>query len=386
MRRLAVLVVVMVLLVAAVLLVRPGSRAPDESLVGLSSPPSVEERPAVEAEDVVALGPSDLDPGLVIAGIAVSPVAVGPLVLGQRQDDLADVGWSFRYGSGGCVRLAPVRVGEVAFSGWVVDGLLVSAQVEMTNLSGRTSPTALGFTFGRPLSEADDFSAETLTVGRTGLGDNVEVGVGSRVLDGARVVVSDLGTYGVRYLEVRAVGAPDCAVGPSGLAEQETPTMSAMALDFVGRLPSGQVGPDALVVGARVQDLRTPGSPWADLAASLDSAGCERLETAGTGATAGTTELFLLDGVVVGQRHLAAADESPGEPVVWAPEDGTLVYRTQQEYGRSGSGSPDAPQQPSTTGVVTYTAHLVPALDTAVVTAPPVLLEETTGEVCTPPA
>lgn len=370
--------IVLLALVLAVLLVRPGSQVPEDVLV-VPSPGPTGGDPSIDA---AVVGPSDLSPRLMIADIATSHLGVGPLVLGQRQGDLAGAGWMFRYGHEGCVRLVPTTVGEVAFSGWVVDGLLVSAQVEMTTLLGRTSPSTLGFVFGRPLEEARDFRHETLALGPAGPGGLVEVGIGTRAADGADVVVSDLGEYGVRFAEVRRAGAPDCQLDLGGLGETLTPTATATALDFVTGLTEEQVGPDAAVVGVGVDALRAPASPWAASIAALSSTGCERL---GSTTPAGTTELFLLDGVVVGQRYLAPGDvEWRAAPDVWSAEEGTIRHRGRHEYGRSGGTPPGTSESSIVTGAYLYAAELVTLLDTAAVVAAPLLLEETSGEVCSP--
>lgn len=329
--------IALLLLVVAVVVVRPGSRVGEGEFTLPSPEPTNGALEALDPDDAVPVGPSDLDPGLGIAGIVVSPLAVGPLLLGQRQADLAAAGWSFRYGSGECLRVAPATVGEVALSGWVVDGRLVSAQVEMTTLLGQTSPTEMGFTFGRPLAEAEGFERETLAVGAAA-GDGarsevLEVGMGTRVEDGADVLISDLGTYGVRFAEVRLTGAPDCEADAAALGQVETPTAQAVSFDFVEGLPRNQVGPSVQLVGVGSDVLQAQASPWADAAAALSSTGCERLEST---IPIGTTELFLQDGVVVGQRYSAPRDSWPAGPAVWAPEAGTLVYRSRQEFGRGG--------------------------------------------------
>lgn len=375
--------IVLVALVVAVVVVRPGSRVGEESLA-LPSPELTDGAlEAVDPDDAVVVGPGDLDPGWGIADVVVSPVAVGPLLLGQRQDDLAAAGWSFRYGSGDCLRVAPATVGEVALSGWVVDGRLVSAQVEMTALLGRTSPTGMGFTFGRPLEEAEGFARATMGVaGTAGVGAGrklLEVGFGTRLQDGANILISDLGTSGVRFAEVRRAGAPDCEADAAALGQVETPTAQAVSVDFVGRLQPDQVGPAVGLVGVGSDVLQAGASPWAGAAAALSSTGCERLEST---TPTGTTELFLRDGVVVGQRYSAPREAWPAGSTVWSPEAGTLVYRPRQEFGRGGAVRPGGTEPLSVTGVYTYTAKLALPLDTAVVSTQPFLLEETTGEVC----
>lgn len=368
-------------LLLAVVIVRPGTQATEEALRPVPSP-ATDEATAPPGE---VRGPPDLDSQLTISDVAMSPLGVGPLVLGQRQDDLAAAGWSFRYGSGACLRVAPATAGEVALSGWVVDGRLVSAQVEMTTLLGRTSPTATGFTFGRPIEEAEGFALETLSLGASVDVDVpsevLNVGIGTRVEDGADIVISDLGTYGVRFAEVRRSDAPDCEADAAALGQAETPTAQAVSFDFVGGLERDQVGPSLQLVGVASDVLQAPGSPWAEAAAALSSTGCERLENR---APTGTTELFLQDGVVVAQGYSASRDVWPTGPAIWAPEAGTLVYRSRQEFGRGGGPQPGSTEPLSVTGVFTYTAHLVLPLDTAAVSTQPFLLEETSGDVCGP--
>lgn len=373
---------VLVALIVAVIVVRPSSQELEASLAGPVPEPTSTEQTDVEAP---VQGPDDLRSELMIADVAISPLAIGPLRLGLQQADLAEAGWTFGYRAGDCVRVVPAYVGEVAFSGWVVDDRLVSAQVEMTSLLGRTSPTELGFTFGRPLEEAEGFEQQLVVAGAGGVDGDVAVGVGTRSLEGAEVLVSDLGRYGVRYAEVRRTGAPDCEVTEVDLGETELPAARVVSWAFIDSLGAGEVGPMIEVVGVSAEQLQAAPSPWATASAGLSSTGCERIQEV---TTTGATELFLQDGVVVGQRYVATGSvetEQSGSGIWSVDEAGALVQRSRVEYGRGGGGAGGTTEAQMVMGVFSYAAEVVADLDTAVVIEEPLVLEESSGEICSSP-
>ena len=67
-------------------------------------------------------------------------------------------------------------------------------------------------------------------------------------------------------------------------------------------------------------------------------------------------------------------------------EVGALVEQSRQEFGRGGGTPPGTSERLSVTGVYTYTAEVVPTLDTAVVVSEPRLLEKTSGALCSSPS
>lgn len=374
-------------MVVAVLAVRPGSRVPQADLAAATVRTTDRATGPATGPAGPVRGP-DAFPGASVTSFDVSGGGIGPLRLGEQQAALADAGWTFAYDEPGCVRLVPTSVGEVVLSGWVVDGRLVSAQLETADVLGRTGPTSAGFTFGRPVDEVDDGFDRQLLVAGAGLPEGgTEVRSASSVVDGATVLVSDLGTYGVRLAEVREAGAPDCVVTAPGSAAIGQATVRATGYDYLDRLAPGTVGPLLDLVGTGEEQLRAPGSPWRGTPVDPLADGCGVLRSV---TPTGTAELFRRDGTVVGQRYVAAGFEASARGPAWLPaseafvaEGGVLVQRPVLGFSRpAGDGSADGDRA---TGYLGYTAELAAGLDTAVVVEGPTILEESAGDLCGTP-
>lgn len=363
-------------LAVAVLVVRPGSEVPGDAVTPMPS-----EAPSVLRGEPTgpARGPGTYS-AATVSDFDVSSAGIGPLLRGQSQSDLAEAGWNFSPGARGCTRLTPAKVGEVVLSGWVVGGRLTSAQLEMANLDGRTSPTTMEFTFGRPVTEAVGFDQRLHAADESRPG-GTEVLIGTQSRQGVDALISNLGTYGVRYAEVRSSAAPDCAVTPDDLGEAESPTSRAVGLDLVERLPPDTVGTTPDLIGTSAESLEAAGYVSHPGPQTTD---CGELDV----VSAAGTSLFLRAGVVVGQRYVADQAGKENDPTLAATatvgpfvaEAGTLVQRPRVHFDRPrASGLPTDPGQSGTYG---YTAEVVPPLDTAVIVDGPWVLVEETGELC----
>lgn len=383
-KRWVVGVVVVALLVVAVVLVRPGSQALDADLALPTADPAVAAAPTLPDEALV--GPDELRPDTAVSDIVVTADRIGPLRLGETREALAQAGWQFLEGTPGCTRLRPSRAGQVALSGWVVDGRLASVQLELTDLVGRSVPTSLGFDVGRPVTEATEFQQQLLVVVYPGGEDSAgsEVRIAERVVDDVTVVVSDLGDYGVRFVEVRTAAAAGCQLDAAMLGVAPLPTEQAVLSDFSARTPGDAVGPLLSLMGRSVDQLGATGT-WNDLLPGLSGQGCEQIEQA-TGD--GRTTLSLLDGTVVGQRFVSTEREALHEPGA-SPSDGqfekvqgVLLRRVTTSFVVSTQGDSEGDTERALFGRYQHVAQLIPEVDTAVVVVPPVVLEQETGTTC----
>lgn len=384
-KRWVVGVVVLALLVVAVVLVRPGSQALDADLAVPTTQPEVTTAPTLPEESLV--GPDELSLQTTVADVVVTADRIGPLRLGETREALAQVGWQFLEGTTGCTRLRLHRAGQVALSGWVVEGRLASAQLELTDLVGRSVPTHLEFDFGRPVPEATGFQQQLLVVNSgEGADTGSEVRMAERVVDDVTVVVSDLGTYGVRFVEVRTAAAADCQLDAAMLGASPLPTEQAVLSDFSRGMTDDAVGPVLSLIGSSADQLGSV-ETWGDLLPELTGSGCEVIEEA-TGD--GGTTLFLLDGTVVGQRYVSTDEEALPEPAASSSDDvfeevqGVLLRRATTSLLIDTPLESGAAAAPVRSGRVQHVAQLVPELDTAVVVVRPVLLELETGTTTCP--
>ncbi len=374
-------------LLVGVLVVRPGSQVPPEAVVLPRPAPST----AAAAPGAAVTGPDGLA-GARLAELGVSAAGIGPLVLGRGRTDLADGGWGLLYGWGDCVRVAPTLLGEVVLSGWVVDDVLVTAQVEVAASRAPAVPTGAGFSFGAPVEAAEEFRQSLLVAGSGRPGGGTEVRVGSRE-DGAavrprlrpRVDVGRpvgggprVGCPGLRG-GAGADRGGGAAHGPGG-----GPGVGAVPVAARGRAGGGQARAER-GDGYRRRSAVVGRVPWGRRPART-----RRRPAAATCCVRrprpAATELFLRDGRVVGQRFTLEGYEpvTPAEAARdvgrFLPEAGVLVGRPEVSYGRAG---PDqAPDARGVSGTYGYVAELLAPLDTGVLVEGPSVLEERVGDTC----
>lgn len=383
-KRWVVGVVVTALLGVAVVLVRPGSQALDADIALPTTQSQVTVAPTVPGESLV--GPDEMRSDTAVSEVVITANRVGPLRLGEEREALAQAGWQFLEGTTGCTRLRASRAGEVVLSGWVVDGRLASAQLELTDLVGRSVPTSLGFDIGRPVIEATGFRQQLLAVSPGGeAATGSEVRIAERVADDVTVIVSDLGDHGVRFVEVRTAAAVGCQLDAAMLSSTPLPTEQAVLSDFSASTTDNAVGPLMSLVGRSVDQLGATAT-WADLLPGLRGSACEVLQAA-TGD--GRTTLSLQDGTVVGQRYVRTYGQGLPGPATSLSDgrfeevQGVLLRRATASFDVV-DAAPDgrADSVSVTSGRYRHVAQLVPEVDTAVVVVPPVLLEQETGTMC----
>ncbi|WP_336922430.1 hypothetical protein [Aquipuribacter sp. SD81] len=376
----AVLAVTACALAVAVVLVRPGTEVAPDELAG-PTPPSTPPSPSSAPPEPTATyepltRPLELG-ALTLADIAPTTSGAGPLVLGAPEAALAASGWTTVAGEDdGCrrVREAVTSTGDV-LTGWVRDGRLVSVQV--TAGAAELDLPRLGLAFGRPVEEVR--SAGRLAV--SGSPDAEVKTVTSPVADGVEALASDLGTPGIRWVEVRLPPGGDCVLD----GRTADGSLGPVELDAL----SPPAGPEAQAPGevsdavARLQPL-LGAAPGDDVltdagyltASDADPGSCTRVGLAGARpGEAGATWVDVAGGEVVraGLTLLAgrpAADPGPVPgPVPGSPGERTLVRTSTLSALSSDVDGGDLAVETETR----LTAWLPPGVDAFAATSAPVV-------------
>lgn len=360
---------VVVALVLAVVLVRPGSQAgPDDLAVPSADPPPEATDPLLRPDALASLGLTELP---------VSASGIGPLQLGLSLDSLEAAGWGVDHGEAGCVRLRPVSTTDSRLTGWAVDGVVVAAQVEAVLTDVDEVDSGAGFSFGTPVQDArDPGSTATYPVGGP---TGVELSVARWSVDGSRITASDLGLDGIRYAEVVDDAGIGCELPPELVSGPASIELAAVE-DVVDGISGDNTGHQYLwSIGATTRQLGT--TDWALTLDAVTGTGCEVVDRQVDGDA---LRLWLQDGTVVGQdfeldvSDALAPGHRPGDG--WVELISGQVIRadttTVSRPPASGFGPPES------TSELLVASELVPELDTVVVTGPPVVTQQMVGVAC----
>lgn len=365
----AVAVVGTVALVAVVLLVRPGTQAPD----GLALPSEESTGPSPSAEPL----PSEPLPTVEdlaqwrVDELPVDGGGIGPFRLGSASAGLVGTGWQQAEQADGCSRLRGASVQGADLLGWAVDGEVVSLQVRLhadDPPPPGDAPVPLGLTADRTLE----------TVGSTdGLTDySIPVGEQTvRVLElskgGTSIAVSDLGGDVVRHLEVATGRGRDCTPTTETLQAEYPPTvLPETRLVVEDPAAWADLLPEVDALGLPVDeaiDLGVPVVPSAE--------GCQT--SSGTDGQDRDVTTTVRDGVVIGQRVTRQGWDATALDLTFVEDDdGGLVRESPGTSSVVGTDGETVRYELLTREV------LLEAVDGGVLTGPPVVQSRRVGEDC----
>ncbi len=351
-----------VALVLAVLLVRPGSQASPEDVAG-----PVPSGDPLRPERLAGTG---------LADVPVRADGIGPLVLGEDLADLVAAGWP-TYDVGECVRLLPQELADATLSGWAVDDRVVSVQLEAATATVEPVPSEVGFSLGVPVAQT---SAQQLTVRPVGE-DGRTVNTGRFDTDGSRVLVSDVGSATIRFVEVATEAGEECVLDADLLESSTFPSTQVALTSATQGITPDDLGHRYLSSsGSTIEQLGTT-SGWAPLVAGLSGEGCETVELAQGGDR---ITLFVQDGVVVAEDYVLDTAPLRTPPYYFPGEayqetaDGRLRTTQQVEVEETG---------PSEWGSTLRTRVLVglevvPEIDSVVLAVGPLVELQQVGRPC----
>jgi hypothetical protein len=226
-RRPIALLMLVVALVLAVLVVRPGTRGDLDT----AAPPSA--TPVPTAPDSRVPSPDDLA-GATLDDLTPSASGAGALRLGASVGAMVAAGWVTSASEHGCSRLREVRTTDgTTVSGWVREGRLVAVQVLAGRLprpgpDGAGPPPVPGSLFGEPVDAAT--TPEHLSVERRSAQEAEVATARWQVAEDRTLVVSDLGTGVVRWAEVRTGTGEVCELSPE-VVGADPPLVAAGEVD-----------------------------------------------------------------------------------------------------------------------------------------------------------
>lgn len=356
-------------LVAVVLLVRPGTQAPD----GFARPSGT---PSVPAPSAVPPSADPLPPVEALARWRVDELPVdgggiGPFRLGATSAGLVETGWQQLEQPDGCVRLRGAALQGADLLGWAVDGEVVSLQVRLhaeVPLPPGASLLPLGLTADRTRE----------AIGATdGLSD-LSIPAGERTVrllelsrGGTTISASDLGGELVRHVEVATRRGRDCTPTPETLQGEYPPGVAAETR-LVVEDPAAYADllPEVDALGLPVDEAVARG---VSVVRSTD--GCQT--SSGTDDQGRGVTTTVRDGVVVGQRVTRPGwDPSALDLAFVEADDGSLVRETP-----STSSQVDGDGGAVSYELATY-EQVLAAVDGGVLTGPPVVQSRRAGEDC----
>ncbi|MGJ7439533.1 hypothetical protein [Aquipuribacter sp. MA13-6] len=355
-------------LVGVVLLVRPGTQAPDGLALPTQAPsgpsPAADPLPTVPIPDVEDLAQWRVDE------VAVDGGGIGPFRLGAQAAGLVESGWQQVEQPDGCVRLRGASVQGADLLGWAVDGEVVSLQVRLhADEPPPPGPSVV------PLGLTADRTLEAIG-GSDGLTD-LTIPAGDRTVrllelsrGSTTISVSDLGGELVRHLEVATRRGRDCTPTPETLLAEFPPTVLPETRRVVEDPTTyADLLPEVDALGLPVDEAIDQGVP---VVASTD--GCQT--SSGTDGRDRDVSTTVRDGVVVGQRVTRPGWDATALDLTFVEDDGALV---RQAPGTSSVVDTDG-------GTVRFELltreRLVVAVDGGVLTGPPVVQSRRAGEDC----